>query len=191
MEVWTNHLALLKSISSSIKNKVWLNYSEGCYQMIQVVYELPSGTNVQIDGIIFKKISQSKVKGAGPDSSRPSILANSHAAEGRIAQCETNSRATGKCHDCETPISCLLFCGLCLSATGLWGRQGFSWNISSLTTLPNSNPECLLLSLLIAVLAKPNSFTLLGFGDGTHFFCIEVYPSGRREDQRTDQIIPK
>lgn len=33
--------------------------------MIQVVYELPSGTNVQIDGIIFKKISQSKVKELG------------------------------------------------------------------------------------------------------------------------------
>lgn len=53
------------------------------------------GTTVQTDRIIFNKICKSGVKGAGPDGTRPSVLANSQAATGGAAWCWANSSPTG------------------------------------------------------------------------------------------------
>lgn len=68
-----------------------------------------------------------------------------------------------------------------------WGRHGFSGNTGSLTTLPNSKAGCSFLSLLVAMLAKPDHCTLLSFGHGKHFFCVEVLLS-RTTWRKTDWL---
>lgn len=63
---------------------------------------------------------------------------------------------------------------ICLSAAGHQGKHGILMKHWVTYGASKFELESSLLSPVIAMLAKPHCFTLLSFGDGEHFFYVEI-----------------